>query len=251
MLHFNDQSVLITGARGGIGSETTKLFLDCGARVILTGTHQKTLQDFVDTLDQKTYDHSKIHTLVCDLNNAQETDHLFKNAEEQFGDISIVVNNAGITKDMLLMRMKDEDWNHVINVNLNSVFRICRSAISKMITRRYGRIINVSSVVATMGNAGQTNYCAAKAGMIGFSKALAREVASRQITVNCVAPGFIETNMTKDLNDKVKASLITQIPAGRMGYSKEIASGIVYLASPLASYITGQTLHINGGMEMV
>jgi 3-oxoacyl-[acyl-carrier protein] reductase len=250
MFSLASKTALITGASGGIGSAIAKTFIELGATVVLSGTKNETLQALKESL-LSTYNEAKIFILPTNLKDATSVDILFDEAEKQAGPIDILVNNAGITKDNLLMRMKDDEWQDVIDVNLTSCFRICKSAIKSMMKRRYGRIINISSVVATMGNAGQTNYCAAKAGMIGFSKALAKEVATRGITVNCVAPGFIETNMTHGLNDAIKAQILSQIPVNKMGSADEIAAPVAFLASEKASYITGQTLHINGGMEMI
>lgn len=250
MFQLINKTALVTGASGGIGSAIAKSLLQQGANVVLSGTREAALNDLKANL-QAAYPSALIYVLPANLSDAIETDQLFTKAEELAGAVDILVNNAGITRDNLLMRMKDDEWQDVINLNLTSCFRLCRAAVKKMMSRRTGRIINITSVVATMGNAGQTNYCAAKAGLIGFSKALAKEIASRNITVNCVAPGFIDTAMTKDLSDAVKTQISTNIPLGRMGTSDEIAYAVAYLASPAANYVTGQTLHVNGGLDMV
>lgn len=250
MFQLTNKTALITGASGGIGSAIAKALATQGARVILSGTKENVLNDLKVTL-LEILPNAIIDILPANLSNSEEADQLIAKAESIAGQIDILINNAGITKDNFLMRMKDEEWDDVINLNLTSCFRLCRAAIKKMMTRRSGRIINITSVVATMGNAGQTNYCAAKAGLIGFSKALAKEIASRNITVNCIAPGFIDTAMTKNLSDTIKSQISSQIPVGRMGTSDEIASAVVFLASDTASYITGQTIHVNGGLDMV
>jgi 3-oxoacyl-[acyl-carrier protein] reductase len=244
MFNLNTYTALVTGASGGIGSAIASMLNSMGARVVLSGTRQSALEDVAQNLKDPII-------LPCSLTDKDAIENLFPKAEEAVGKIDILVNNAGITKDSLIIRMKDEDWDAVLDVNLTATFRLCRAAAKSMMKRRYGRIVNISSVVATMGNAGQTNYCASKAGMIGFSKALAHEVASRGITVNCVAPGFIESAMTHDLPATVKEKILSSIPMGRMGTPTEIAAQVGFLATAEASYITGQTFHVNGGMDMI
>jgi 3-oxoacyl-[acyl-carrier protein] reductase len=248
MFQLNTYTALVTGASGGIGRAIATTLAHMGAQVILSGTRQAALEDVANSL--KDVAHKPI-ILPCSLNDTQAIEALFPQAEEQAGKVDILVNNAGITKDSLIIRMKDEDWDSVLNINLTATFRLCRAAAKAMMKRRYGRIINISSVVATMGNAGQTNYCASKAGMIGLSKALAHEVASRGITVNCIAPGFIQSAMTHDLPEAVQGKILSSIPMGRMGAPEEIAAMAGFLATPEAAYITGQTLHVNGGMDMI
>lgn len=250
MFSLHNKNVLITGATGGIGRAIAYSFLKAGSNVVLSGTKQSNLED-LKLQFEKEFTNNRIEILQANLMNESETDALFEKAENLIGNIHILVNNAGITRDALLLRMNDNDWADVINMNLTSVFRLSRSAIKGMMRNRYGRIINISSVVAVRGNAGQTNYCAAKAGMIGFSKALAQEVASRNITVNCIAPGFIDTEMTYHIPEKIKETLLQNIPLKKMGTPEDIGFSAVFLASDEAQYITGQTLHINGGLEMV
>ncbi|HCU07108.1 MAG TPA: beta-ketoacyl-ACP reductase [Holosporales bacterium] len=250
MINLANKTALITGASGGIGQSIALKMATLGARVIISGTREQVLHDLKTKIQEQTPG-AEVAVLTCNLSDAESVNTLFDKAEECFGSIQILVNNAGITHDTLLMRMKDEAWDDVININLTSCFRLCRAAIKKMMRARYGRIINISSVVGATGNVGQTNYCASKAGMIGFSKALALEVATRGITVNNVAPGFIETDMTCGLPDTVKEKIVASIPQNRMGTADDIADSVVFLASDNASYITGQTLHVNGGMAMI
>lgn len=250
MFSLKDKKALITGATGGIGRAIAESFARQGADVVLSGTREAILKDLAMHIE-KTYGVKAI-PLVCSLNDGAAVDGLFDTAETAIGaPIDILVNNAGITKDTLMLRMKDEDWHQVLDINLTAAFRLCRSAIKSMMKRRTGRIINMTSIVGVTGNPGQTNYCASKAGLIGFSKALAQEIASRGITVNCIAPGFIDTAMTEELPETVKAKILSSIPQGKMGTADDIASATVYLASDEAGYVTGQTLHINGGMVMV
>jgi 3-oxoacyl-[acyl-carrier protein] reductase len=239
------KTALITGATGGIGSAIAQALHAQGATVALSGTRGEVL----DILQRKLGERS--HVFQCDLARSEEVEKLVPLAETAMGSLDILVNNAGITRDMLAIRMKDEDWAGVLDVNLTAVFRLARAALRGMMKRRFGRIIGITSVVGVTGNPGQANYAASKAGMIGLTKALAREVASRSITVNCVAPGFIETAMTSALADKQKESLLDSIPAGRLGAPAEVAAAVVYLASAEAAYTTGQTLHVNGGMAMI
>jgi 3-oxoacyl-[acyl-carrier protein] reductase len=250
MINLHNKTAFITGASGGIGQAIAFKMAHLGARVVISGTREQVLHDLKTKIQEKTPS-AEVAILTCNLSDAESVNTLFDKAEECFGPIQILVNNAGITKDTLLMRMKDEEWDDIININLTSCFRLCRAATKKMMRARYGRIINISSVVGSTGNAGQTNYCASKAGMIGFSKALALEVATRGITVNNVAPGFIETDMTSGLPDGIKEKILSSIPQNRMGTADEIADSVVFLASDSASYITGQTLHVNGGMAMI
>ncbi len=246
MFDLTGKTALVTGATGGIGGEIAKALHAAGATVVLSGTREAVLQDLAQQLGGRTF------AVPANLADAESVDSLLARAEEAAGaGIDILVANAGITRDGLLMRMKDEDWDAVLKVNLESYFRLSRAAMRGMMKRRHGRIIGITSVVGVMGNPGQSNYAASKAGMIGFSKALAQEVASRGITVNCVAPGFIESPMTDALNEQQKAQIMGTIPAGRLGAGAEVAAACVYLASDEAAYMTGQTLHVNGGMAMI
>ena len=246
MFDLTGKTALVTGATGGIGGEIAKALHAAGATVVLSGTREAVLQDLAQQLGGRTF------AVPANLSDPESVDSLLSRAEEAAGaGIDILVANAGITRDGLLMRMKDEDWDAVLKVNLESYFRLSRSAMRGMMKRRHGRIIGITSVVGVMGNPGQSNYAASKAGMIGFSKALAQEVASRGITVNCVAPGFIESPMTDALNEQQKAQIMGTIPAGRLGSGLEVAAACAYLASDEAAYMTGQTLHVNGGMAMI
>lgn len=245
MFDLTGKNALVTGASGGIGGAIARALHAAGATVALSGTREEPLRALADELGER------VHVLPCNLSDAEAVEGLPKRAVEAMGSVDILVNNAGITRDNLFMRMSDEDWNAVIEVNLNATFRLCRGVLRGMMKSRWGRIVNITSVVGTTGNPGQGNYCAAKAGVTGMSKALAHEVASRGITVNCVAPGFIATAMTDKLNDEQKARINERIPAGRMGSPEEIAAAVLYLASPEAAYVTGATLHVNGGMDMV
>ncbi len=245
MINLENKKVLLTGATGGIGEEIAKSFINQGAFVVLSGTNN----DKLEKLSQKLGDNTKF--IACNLSNSDEVDNLFAKAEELAGgQIDILVCNAGITRDNLVLRMKNEDFSQVIDINLKSTFILNKNAIKKMMRRKYGRIINIASVVAQSGNAGQSNYVASKSGMIGMTKSLAQEVASRGITINCVAPGFIESPMTEILTDEQKQQTLNKIPMTRMGKASDIANGVVFLASDEASYITGHTLSINGGMYM-
>jgi 3-oxoacyl-[acyl-carrier protein] reductase len=245
MFDLTGMKALVTGASGGIGSAIASALAAQGASVALSGTRLDALTNVAATLPND----PKI--IQCNLANAQEVEALIPQALGLLGGLDILVNNAGITRDGLAMRMKDEDWQAVLQVNLESSFRLCRAALKPMMKARFGRIINITSVVGVTGNPGQANYAAAKAGLIGMSKALAAEIASRGITVNCVAPGFIASPMTDALSDEQKAGLSAKIPAARLGEGLEIAAGVAYLASREAAYVTGQTLHINGGMAMI
>jgi len=245
MFDLTGKAALVTGASGGIGGAIATALHGAGAVVGLSGTREAPLAALAAELGERA------HVLPCDLSDMAAVDALPKRAAEAMGSLDILVNNAGITRDNLFMRMSDEDWQSVIDVNLTSAFRLCRGAVRGMMKARWGRIVNITSVVGTAGNPGQANYCAAKAGLTGMSKALAQEVASRGITVNCVAPGFIATAMTDKLNDEQKGRITALIPTGRMGAPEEIASAVLYLASVEAGYVTGATLHVNGGMDMV
>ncbi len=245
MFDLSGKGALITGATGGIGGAIAKLLHAQGAKVVISGTREEKLAELASELGDNVF------TAPCNLMDRAAVSELYAKAEELAGQIDIVVNNAGITKDNLFLRMKDEEWDDVINVNLSAAFAVCRGALKGMMRRRYGRIINISSISGVVGNPGQGNYSASKAGMIGMSKAMAREIAPRGITVNCIAPGFITTPMTDMLNEKQKTAITQIIPAGTLGEPDDIASAVLFLASDEAGYITGQTLNINGGMAMI
>ena len=250
MFDLTGKTALVTGASGGIGGAIAKALHAAGATVAIHGTRREALDALAAELGANGGE-GRVHVLPANLSKPEEVEQLAKDAEAAMGSLDILVNNAGITKDGLILRMKDEDWDAVINVNLTAAFRLCRAAVKGMMKRRSGRIINITSIVGVTGNPGQVNYCASKAGMCGMTKALAQEVASRNITVTAVAPGFIATAMTDELNDEQKARINAQIPAGRMGTSEEIAAAVLYLASNEAAYVSGQTLHVNGGMAMI
>lgn len=245
MFDLSGKTALVTGASGGIGGEIARALHAQGATVALSGTREAPLQDLAGALGER------VQVLPCNLSDPEAVESLPKAAVEAMGRLDILVNNAGITRDMLLMRLKDEDWAAVLDVNLTAAMRLCRGSLRGMMKARWGRIVNITSVVGTTGNPGQSNYCAAKAGLVGFSKSLAHEVANRGITVNCLAPGFIETPMTDKLTDDQKAGILGAVPMGRMGTPADIAAATVYLASEEAGYVTGTTLHVNGGMAMV
>jgi 3-oxoacyl-[acyl-carrier protein] reductase len=249
MFKLNDQTALITGASGGIGAALASAFYAQGATIAISGTREEALQALANKL-KESGQKNQVFIIPCNLTDPTAVEELLPKAEELMGKVDILVNNAGITRDGLSIRMKDEEWDQVLNVNLTSAFRLCRAALKTMMKRRHGRIINISSIVGVTGNPGQANYVAAKAGLIGLSKSLAQEVASRGITVNCIAPGFITSSMTEELPESVKEKYLNSIPQGRMGMPEEIAAGAIYLASSEAAYVTGQTLHINGGMFM-
>ena len=244
MFDLSGMTALITGASGGLGSSIAKALSAQGARLALSGSNAAKLEAFAKELGG---DHV---TLVCNLSDPAEVDQLIPRAVEALGKIDILINNAGITRDNLTMRMKDEEFSEVIKVNLEAAFRLMRAACKPMMRARFGRIISVTSVVGLTGNPGQANYVASKAGLIGMSKAVAQEVASRGITVNCVAPGFMTSAMTDALNEAQKDSILSRIPSGAMGSGDDIGAAVVYLASREAGYVTGQTLHVNGGMAM-
>ena len=245
MFELKGKKALITGASGGIGGEIARTLHKAGADIAISGTRLESLNSLAEEIG------SNVKIFQCNLNDTVAIDDLLKTASEKMGGIDILINNAGITRDNLFMRMSDEEWLDVLNVNLTATMKLCKGMIRGMMKNRWGRIINISSVVGTTGNPGQANYAASKAGMVGMSKSLAFEVASRGITVNIIAPGFIETAMTDKLNEDQKSNIMEQIPAGRMGMATEIASAALYLASNEASYVTGATLHVNGGMVMV
>jgi len=245
MFCLDEKTALITGASGGIGGAIAKTLHAAGATVAISGTRVDPLQALAAELGDR------VHVLTCDLSNAEAVALLPKQAAEAMGKVDILVNNAGVTRDNLFMRMSDDEWSSVLDINLTSTMRLCRGVLRGMMKARWGRIINVSSIVGTTGNPGQANYAASKAGVVAMSKSLAYEVASRGITVNCVAPGFITTAMTEKLTDEQKSGILTQVPSGRMGTAGEIAAAALYLASEQASYVTGTTLHVNGGMAML
>ena len=245
MFDLTGKRALVTGASGGIGGAVAEALHAAGATVALSGTREAPLAELAAKL------RDRAHVVTANLGDPAAVEALPKAAAEAMGGVDILVNNAGITRDNLLMRMKDDEWNDIIETNLSSVFRLSKAVMRAMMKKRHGRIITIGSVVGTMGNGGQANYAAAKAGLIGFSKSLAREVASRGITVNVVAPGFIETDMTRALSDDQRAGILAQVPAGRLGGAQEIANAVAFLASDEAAYITGETLHVNGGMYMV
>ena len=245
MFDLTGKTALITGASGGIGGAIAKTLHGAGATVGLSGTRVEPLEALAAELGERA------HVLPCNLGDAEAVNALPKQAAAAMGSVDILVNNAGITRDNLFMRMSEEEWAQVLEVNLTSTFRLCKGVLRGMMKARWGRIVNISSIVGATGNPGQGNYAAAKAGMVGMSKSLAYEVASRGVTVNAVAPGFIETAMTDKLTEDQKNAILGQIPSGRMGTPEEIAAGVLYLASAEAGYLTGTTLHINGGMAML
>ncbi|MEL7131869.1 MAG: 3-oxoacyl-[acyl-carrier-protein] reductase [Pseudomonadota bacterium] len=245
MFDLTGKAALVTGASGGIGAEIARALHDAGAIVGLSGTRTDPLETLAGEFGERA------HVLPCNLSDPEAVDALPKQATEAMGAVDILVNNAGITRDNIFMRMSDDEWQSVIDVNLTATFKLCKGVMRGMMKARWGRIVNISSVVGATGNPGQANYAASKAGMVGMSKSLAYEVASRGITVNAVAPGFIATAMTDKLTDDQKTGIMGQIPAGRMGEAHEIAAATLYLASPEAAYVTGTTLHVNGGMAML
>jgi 3-oxoacyl-[acyl-carrier protein] reductase len=254
MFDLHGMTALVTGASGGIGSAIARGLAAQGARLAISGSNQDKLRAFRDELDEHRPQHLQEvdHVAIaCDLSNAEQVEKLVPAALDSLGKIDILINNAGITRDNLAMRMKDEEWDSVIRVNLESAFRLMRAATKPMMKARFGRIITITSIVGTTGNPGQMNYCASKGGLTAMSKSLAQELASRNVTVNCVAPGFIRTAMTDGLPDAQKEALNAKIPMGRMGEGGDIASACVFLASKEARYVTGQTIHVNGGMAMI
>jgi 3-oxoacyl-[acyl-carrier protein] reductase len=245
LFDLSGKTALVTGASGGIGGAIARALHRQGATVALSGTRVEALGALAKDLG------SRVHCLPCNLADPVEVEKLVPAAEAAFGDLEILVNNAGLTRDGLFMRMKDEDWDQVIAVNLTAAFRLSRAAVRGMMKRKSGRIITITSIVGVTGNAGQANYAASKAGLIGMSKSVAAEAAGRNVTVNCVAPGFIETAMTDVLHEKIKEAVLAKVPAGRFGTVDDVAAAVVYLASNEAAYVTGQTLHVNGGMVMI
>jgi len=245
MFDLTGKTALVTGASGGIGAAIARGLHAQGATVALSGTRAEALEKLAAELG------GRAHILPCNLSDKDAVEKLVPSAEAAMGQLDILVNNAGLTRDGLFMRMKDEDWDTVLAVNLTATFRLARAAVKGMMKRRWGRIVSITSIVGVTGNPGQGNYAASKAGMIGMSKSLAAEVASRNITVNCVAPGFIESPMTDALNEKQKEAILGQVPAGKLGQGADISAAVVYLASQEAQYVTGQTLHVNGGMAMI
>jgi 3-oxoacyl-[acyl-carrier protein] reductase len=245
MFDLAGKKALVTGATGGIGAAIAKALHASGATVALSGTRAVVLEEIKSNLGERAC------AVACNLSDPEDVEKLIPAAQDALGGLDILVNNAGITRDNLAMRMKREDWQAVLDVNLTAAFTLTKNSMRTMMKQRWGRVINITSVVGVTGNAGQANYAASKAGMIGMSKSLAQELASRNVTVNCIAPGFIETAMTDELSDKQKEAILTMVPAGRLGHADEIAAGATYLASEEAGYVTGQTLHINGGMAML
>ena len=244
-LNLSNKNVLITGGTGGIGKTLVKAMNNEGANLLITGTNEEKLQKFVQNFS------GKVDYVACDLSNIKNISNILLSIEKVFDNkVDVLVNNAGITCDNIALRMKEEEWNKVININLNSTFFLTKEIIKLMIKKRYGRVVNISSVVASSGNAGQTNYCASKAGIEAMSRSLALEVAKRGITINCLAPGFIETNMTENILKNNKELILSKIPVDRIGVPADVASMVCFLSSDNASYITGQTIHINGGMIM-
>ncbi len=244
-LDFNNKNIIITGSTGGIGKKIVEKMNNLGANILITGTSNEKLKNLTELINKK------IHYMQCDLHNISEIENVIEEAKKIFeGKIDILINNAGITKDNLTLRMKKEEWTDVININLNSTFFLTKEILRFMIKNKYGRIINISSVIGTMGNLGQANYAASKAGIEAMSKSIALEVAKRNITVNCIAPGFIETNMTEKILEANKDNLLKMIPMGRTGDADDVANLACFLASDFSNYITGQTIHINGGMLM-
>ena len=245
MFRLDEKNALITGASGGIGGAVARTLHAAGATVALSGTRVEPLQALAAELGDR------VHVLPCNLSDAEAVTNLPKQAVEAMGSVDVLVNNAGVARDNLFMRMSDDEWGSVLDINLTSTMRLCKGVLRGMIKARWGRIINLSSIVGATGNPGQANYAASKAGVVAMSKSLACEVATRGITVNCVAPGFITTAMTDKLSDDQKSGILTQVPAGRMGTAGEIAAAALYLASEEAAYMTGATLHVNGGMVML
>ncbi|MCW5689141.1 MAG: 3-oxoacyl-[acyl-carrier-protein] reductase [Pseudolabrys sp.] len=244
MFDLNGKNALVTGATGAIGEAIARALHAQGATVALSGTRQDVLDMLAGELG------SRVHVLPCDLSNAEQVEALVPAAEEKMEKLDILVANAGITKDNLFVQLKDEDWDKVIAVNLTATFRLTRAAVSRMMRRRFGRVIGISSVVGFTGNPGQGNYTASKAGMVGMMKAVAAEYAKRNVTANCIAPGIITSAMTDKLNDKQRETILSKVPAGKLGTPLDVAAAAVYLASDEAAYVTGQTIHVNGGMAM-
>ena len=245
MFDLTGKKALVTGASGGIGEAIARVLHRQGAAVAISGTRREALEALAGDLSERA------HVLICNLAAKDEVETLVPRAEEALGQIDILVNNAGVTRDNIFVRLSDEDWDQVMAVDLAAAFRLTRAAVRGMMRRRYGRIVGITSVVGVTGNAGQGNYAAAKAGMIGMTKALAHEVASRNVTVNCVAPGFVDTAMTRALTEKQREMILAAVPAARLGGADEVAAAVLFLASTEAAYVTGHTLHVNGGMAMI
>lgn len=245
MFDLTGKTALVTGATGGIGEEIARTLHRAGATVAISGTREEKLQALAADMGER------VHVLAANLSDRESVDQLAESAADVMGQVDILVNNAGVTRDTLAMRMKDDDWDTVMQVNLESAFRLSKATLRGMMKKRWGRIVNITSVVGVTGNPGQCNYAASKAGMIGMSKSLAQEVASRGLTVNCVAPGFVITPMTNELTDAQKETLAKSIPSGKLGSPTDIAAAVLYLASDEANYVTGQTLHVNGGLAMI
>jgi 3-oxoacyl-[acyl-carrier protein] reductase len=245
MFDLTGRTALVTGASGGLGEAIARVLHRHGAAVAISGTRREALETLAGSLGERT------HVLACNLANKDEVETLVPRAEGALGQIDILVNNAGVTRDNIFVRLSDDEWDQVIAVDLTAAFRLTRAAVRGMMRRRYGRIIGITSVVGVTGNAGQGNYAAAKAGLIGMTKALAHEVASRHVTVNCVAPGFIDTPMTRALTQKQREMILAAVPAARLGSGEEVAAAVLFLASSEAAYVTGHTLHVNGGMAMI
>jgi 3-oxoacyl-[acyl-carrier protein] reductase len=245
MFDLTGKGALVTGATGGIGASIARVLHSAGATVAISGTREERLKDLAEELGER------VHMLPCNLGDREAVASLAKEADEAVGQLDILVNNAGITRDNLFMRMTDEEWDDVIAINLTSVFALTRGALRGMMRRRYGRVVNIASISGMIGNPGQANYSASKAGMIGMTKSLAREVATRSITANCIAPGFIETPMTSSLNEKQIEAIANAIPASDFGKPEDVAAAALYLASEESRYVTGHTIHVNGGMVMV
>jgi len=242
---LSNHTALVTGATGGIGASIARTLHGAGANLVISGTRQAALGSLLEELGERAV------AIPCNLSDADDVNTLIKSAEEAAGPVDILINNAGMTKDGLAMRMNDDDWESVLAVDLSAAFRLSRAALRPMLKARWGRIINITSVVGHTGNPGQANYAAAKAGLGGMTRSLAAETAARGVTVNCVAPGFIQTAMTDALNEKQKAAILERIPAGKMGTPEDVAAAVLYLASDAGGYITGQSIHVNGGMAMV
>jgi 3-oxoacyl-[acyl-carrier protein] reductase len=245
MFDLTGRTALVTGASGGLGEAIARVLHRHGAAVAISGTRREALETLAGSLGERT------HVLACNLANKDEVETLVPRAEGALGQIDILVNNAGVTRDNIFVRLSDDEWDQVIAVDLTAAFRLTRAAVRGMMRRRYGRIVGITSVVGVTGNAGQGNYAAAKAGLIGMTKALAHEVASRHVTVNCVAPGFIDTPMTRALTQKQREMILAAVPAARLGSGEEVAAAVLFLASSEAAYVTGHTLHVNGGMAMI
>ncbi len=243
MINFENKKILVTGATGGIGNDIVKKFISLKGKVLATGTNEEKLEKLKKNFPQ-------LETLKFDISNHSDIENFIENASSKLGGLDVLINNAGITKDNLSLRMNNEEWERVIDINLSSTFYFCKYGIKKMLKNKYGRIVNITSVVGHTGNLGQSNYAASKSGIIGMSKSLAIEYAKKNITINCVSPGFIETKMTDKIKDDIKALLISRIPMSKLGSGEDVSNSVAFLASEAASYITGETIHVNGGMYM-